>query len=433
MAIVSINNTDYSRSIDFATGSLNVFDTAIGALNTISIIPNGDKYIEYKPKLMFEDSNLNQTFKEFTEFDPITRKWTYSEENNTPDIVNVYIYGFANTYLMLDITNLVNCKLADNSPNYFVLPNSLYTPFNTFIVEPLEGYTLPNPPTLKIVDSGTDNDYDFVLQDDKYIISAQFQHYDIESVSVSGQAIEKGGVLSDYGLIRVYKTDKTINQSLVTHRFNNGEDLGQYIYSFVRYPFNIESQNNANIYLGVTDTGVNSPLIPKQIHTLSLGKKLINGLYEDTRDINNVEIVAVLPFYGLYNIDTRYINTEIEIKYVVDILSNTAVIELYSNDVLFDTLDCYIGYSIPYIIQQGYMNHNITLQNNITKQYEPKIILKQNKQINNGIYKTYKPCVIGDVSEGFIKCQNVILNINHNMTLSEQQIIESYLNTGIYI
>lgn len=433
MAIVTINNTDYSKNIDFATGSLNVFDTAIGVLNTISIIPNGDKYIEYKPKLMFEDSNLNQSFKEFTEFDPITRKWTYSEENNIPDIVNVYIYGFANSYIILDITNLINCKLADNSPNYFVLPDTFYTPFNTFIVEPLEGYTLPNPPALKIVDSGTDYDYDFVLQDDKYIISAQFQHYDIESVSVSGQAIEKGGVLSDYGLIRVYKTDKTINQSLVTHRFSNGEDLGQYIYSFVRYPFNIESQNNANIYLGVTDTGVNSPLIPKQIHTLSLGKKLINGLYEDTRDINNVEIMAVLPFYGLYNIDTRYINTEIEIKYIVDILSNTAIIELYSNDVLFDTLDCYIGYSIPYIIQQGYMNHNITLQNNITKQYNPKIILKQNKQINNSIYKTYKPCTIGDVSEGFIKCQNVVLNINHNMTLSEQQAIERYLNTGIYI
>lgn len=433
MALLQIDNNNYANMINFAQGSLNIFNTDIGALNTISIVPSGDRYIEYKPKLMFEDSHYNQTFKEFTEFDPITRKWTFSEENDVTDIVNVYIYGFANTYILLDTTNLVNCKLADNSPNYFVLPNTFYTPFNTFIVEPLEGYTLPNPPTLTITDSGSDYDYDFVLQDDKYIIYNQFQHYDVEDVKVTGNAIEKGGILSDYGLIRVYKTDKTIIQSLVTHRFYNGEDLGQYIYSFVRYPFFIEPRNNANIYLGVTDTGVNSPLIPKQIHVLSLGKKLISGLYEDTRDINNVEIVAVLPFYGLYNIDTRYINTEIEIKYVVDILSNTAVIELYSNNVLFDTLDCYIGYSIPYIIQQGYMNHNITLQNNITKQYEPKIILKQNKQINNGIYKTYKPCIIGDVSEGFIKCQNVELSVNHKMTLSEQQTIESYLNTGIYI
>ena len=433
MSLISINNTEYSKNIDFAAGSLNVFDTDLGASNTISIIPIGDKYIEYKPRVMFEDRHHNQSFREFTEFDPVTRKWTYSEENTTADIVNVYIYGFANDYLLLDTSNLINCKLANNSPNYFILPDSFYTPINTFIIEPLEGYTLPNPPILKIVDNGVEHDYDFVLQDNKYIIFTQFQHYDVESVQAIGQAIEKDGVLSEYGLIRVYKTDKTINQSLVTHRFSNGEDLGQYIYSFVRYPFFIEPKNNANIYLGVTDTGINSPLIPKQIHTLSLGKKLINGLYKDTRDINNVEIVVILPFYGLYNIDTRYINTEIEIKYVIDILSNTAVIELYSNDVLFNTIDCYIGYSIPYIIQQGYINHNITLQNNITKQYIPKIILKQNNQINNGIYKTYKPCVIGDVSEGFIKCQNVELNVNHKMTLSEQQIIESYLNTGIYI
>lgn len=433
MAIVSINNTDYSENIDFASGSVKVFNTDLGALNTISITPNGDKYIEYKPKLLFVDINKHQTFKEFTEFDPTTRNWTFSEENNISDIESVYIYGFANNYLILDETNLVNCNLDINSPNYFVLPTSLYTPYNTFIIKPLKGYALPTPPTLKIIDGGSAYDYDFVLQDDIYIIKAQFQHYNIKSVSVSGQAIEKGGVLSDYGLIRVYKTDKTIIQSLVTHRFNNNEDLGQYIYSFVRYPFYIEPKNNANIYLGVTDTTINSPLIPKQIYTLSLGKKLINGLYADSRDINNVEIVAVLPFYGLYNIDTKYINTEIEIKYIVDILSNTAIIELYSNDVIFETIDCYIGYSIPYIIQQGYLNHNITLQNNITKHYTPKIILKQNKQINGGIYNTYKPCVIKDVSQGFIKCQNVELNVNNRMTLSEQQAIESYLNTGIYI
>lgn len=433
MALKEIDNNRYSNYINFAQGSVNVIDTDIGALNTVSIVPRGDRYIEYKPRLLFIDSDLNETYRDFDSFDPTTRKWTYSQVNDIPDIQEVYIYGGAYNYLMVDTTGLVNCRLAENSPNYYCLPTSFYTPFNTFIVEPLEGYTLPNPPTIKITDSGSDYDYDFILQDNIYIVRNQFPHLDVEGVKISGVAVEHGGVLSDYGLIRVYKTDKTINQSLVTHRFLSGEDLGQYIYSFIKYPFSIDTRNNANIYLGVNDTGVNAPLIPKQIHTLSLGKKTINGLYEDSRDIDNVEIVCVLPFYGLHNIDSKYINTDIEIKYVVDILSNTAVIELYSDDVLFETLDCYIGYSIPYIIQQGYINHNITLQNNITKRYEPKIILKQHKQTNGGLYSTYKPCLIGDVSEGFIKCQNVKLKVNHKMTLSEQQAIESYLNTGIYI
>lgn len=433
MALKEIDNYRYSDYINFAQGSVNVIDTDIGALNTVSIVPSGDRYIEYKPKLLFLDSDLNETYRDFDTFDPLTRKWTYSKINDIPDIQEVYIYGGAYDYLMVDSTGLVNCRLAENSPNYYCLPTTFYTPFNTFIVEPLEGYTLATPPTISITDSGNDYDYDFILQDNIYIVRNQFPHLDVEGVKITGVAVEKGGILSDYGLIRVYKTDKTINQSLVTHRFLNAEDLGQYIYSFVRYPFAIDTRNNANIYFGVNDTGVNAPLIPKQIHTLTLGKKTINGLYEDSRDIDNVEIVCVLPFYGLHNIDSKYINTDIEIKYVVDILSNTAVIELYSDDVLFDTLDCYIGYSIPYIIQQGYMNHNITLQNNITKRYEPKIILKQHKQTNGGIYSTYKPCLIGDISEGFVKCQNVKLKVNHKMTLSEQQAIESYLNTGIYI
>lgn len=433
MALKEIDKYRYSDYINFAQGSVNVIDTDIGALNTVSIVPRGDRYIEYKPKLLFLDSDLNETYRDFDTFDPLTRKWTYSKINDIPDIQEVYIYGGAYDYLMVDTTGLVNCRLAENSPNYYCLPTTFYTPYNTVIVEPLEGYTLPTPPTISITDSGSDYDYDFILQDNIYIVRNQFPHLDVEGVKITGVAVEKGGILSDYGLIRVYKTDKTINQSLVTHRFLSGEDLGQYIYSFVKYPFAIDTRNNANIYFGVNDTGVNAPLIPKQIHTLTLGKKTINGLYEDVRDIDNVEIVCVLPFYGLHDIDSKYINTDIEIKYVVDILSNTAVIELYSDDVLFDTLDCYIGYSIPYIIQQGYMNHNITLQNNITKRYEPKIILKQHKQTNGGIYSTYKPCLIGDISEGFVKCQNVKLKVNHKMTLSEQQAIESYLNTGIYI
>lgn len=433
MALKEIDNHRYSDYIKFAQGSVNVFDTDINALNTISIVPNGDRYIEYKPQLLFIDSDLNETYRDFDTFDPLTRKWTYSKINDIPDIQEVYIYGGAYDYIMVDTTGLVNCQLAENSPNYYCLPTTFDTPYNTFIVEPLEGYTLATPPTISITDSGFDYDYDFILQDNIYIVRNQFPHLDVEGVKITGVAVEKGGILSDYGLIRVYKTDKTINQSLVTHRFLNAEDLGQYIYSFVRYPFAIDTRNNANIYFGVNDTGVTAPLIPKQIHTLTLGKKIINGLYEDSRDIDNVEIVCVLPFYGLHNIDSKYINTDIEIKYVVDILSNTAVIELYSDDVLFETLDCYIGYSIPYIIQQGYMNHNITLQNNITKRYEPKIILKQHKQTNGGLYSTYKPCLIGDVSEGFIKCHNVKLKVNHRMTLSEQQAIESYLNTGIYI
>lgn len=433
MALKEINGREYAEFIDFAQGSANMFDTDVGAMNTISIVPHGDRYIEYKPQLLFKDSNYNETYRDFDTFDPMTRKWTYSKVNDIQDVHEVYIYAGAYNYIMLDITGLDNCRLAENSPNYFLLSTSFYTPFNTFFVEPLEGYSLPNPPTLTIIDSGENYDYDFVLQDNTYIIKNQFQHHDVSNVKVSGVAIKKGGILSDYGLIRVYKTDKTINQSLVTHRFFNGEDLGQYIYSFVRYPFFIDTLNSANIYFGVNDTGVNAPLISKQIHTLSLGKKTINGLYSDSRDIDNIEIVCILPFYGLYNIESKYINTDIEIKYIVDILSNTAAIELYSNDVLFETLDCYIGYSIPYIIQQGYMNHNIKLQSNITKNYEPKIILKQHKQTDGGIYSTYKPCLIGDVSEGFIKCQNVKLKVNHKMTLSEQQTIETYLNTGIYI
>lgn len=434
MAVININLNDYSEHIIFATGSSTTFDTSLNAVNTIVIKPDSNnRRIEYKPMLLLKDSNYNETYLEFDSYDPLTNEWTFSKTNEETDIQEAFIYSGAYLFESVDITGLTNAKLTDNTPDYFCLSTTFYTPKNTFIVEPLEGFVFANPPTLHIKDSGVVYDYDFVLQDDKYVIYNQFQHYDIEKVSITGEAIAQTPLLSDYGLVRVYKTNKTINQSLSTHRFYNNEDLGQYIYSFVRYPFEIDTDNTGNIYLGIFDTGVNAPLIPKQIYNLSLGKKIINGLYEDSRDIDTTEIIFVLPFYGLHTIESKYINTEIEIVYVVDILSNTAVIEIYSNGVLVETLDCYIGYSIPYIIQQGYMNHNITLQNNITKRYEPKVILKQHKQTNGGLFSTYKPCLIGDVSTGFIKCQNVVLSVSHKMTLEEQNEIIYKLNTGVHI
>lgn len=433
MSLININNSEYSDNIKFAEDSSKVFNTDIGALNTFSIIPNGDRFIEYKPKIMFEDNDFHQTFLEFDTFDSTTRKWTFSKVNDVKNIRKVYIYGGAYNYVIPDVSGLENCNLTNNSPNYFCLPSSFYTPYNTFIISALDGYTFPNPPTLEIIEDTDVTSYDFVLQDNLYIINAQFNHSSVTSVKIKGVAVGTTALLSDYGLIRVYKTDKTINKSLVTHRFNNNEDLGQYIYSFVRFPFSIDTKDDANIYLGIVDTQIKAPLITKQIHKLSLGKKKITGLYGDSRDIDNIDIFCLLPFYGLHNINSLYVNTEIEIIYIVDILSNTASIELYSDDVLIDSIDCYIGYSIPYIIQQGYITHNITLQNNITKRFDPKIIIKQHKQIDNCIYTTYKNCLINDVSDGFIKCENIKLKIKPQMSLYEQQLIENNLTNGIYI
>ena len=43
------------RYINFAQGSVNVIDTDIGALNTVSIVPSGDRYIEYPYQNEFWD------------------------------------------------------------------------------------------------------------------------------------------------------------------------------------------------------------------------------------------------------------------------------------------------------------------------------------------------------------------------------------------
>ena len=58
--------------------------------------------------------------------------------------------------------------------------------------------------------------------------------------------------MSQYRFIRAYKADENIISQVANARFYTGqggvsEDLGKYILSYIHYPFNVETKDNANI------------------------------------------------------------------------------------------------------------------------------------------------------------------------------------------
>ena len=119
-----------------------------------------------------------------------------------------------------------------------------------------------------------------------------------------------------------------------------------------------------------------------------------------------------MPLYGFFTIDSKYINTEIEVKYKIDIITNNCVIEIYSNNILIHLIDSEIGYNLPYILRETSQNINSysMLNSNILKQNVPVIYVKQKPKENNTYYTT--DIIVNNLADinGFIKCTDYEIN-----------------------
>lgn len=285
----------------------------------------------------------------------------------------------------------------------------------------------------------TGNDYVFSYNG-TYTPAVLYSNAVFVSAVLSGVAIYSiPTVYADYPLIRLYKVNNQIMQSVSTERFDritidgNTEikDLTNFILQYTRYPFIIATTQNANIVIGYKQTTINAPLIDKQTFTMSLGKVLIAGLYGNTSDIDTSEIYINIAFYGLVNIPSKYINTEIEIVYNVDVVGNNCIVNILSNDVIINSVSFSIGYNIPYIINTKDLDYKITtpLNNNILKNFESQVIIRQHPKINGFEHNTRVNVLLSTVT-GFIKCLNYhIYNVG---TSKETEMIENALNNGVY-
>lgn len=285
----------------------------------------------------------------------------------------------------------------------------------------------------------TDNVYKFAYNGD-YTPVVTYNNAVFVSAVLSGTAIySTPTVYADYPLIRLYKVDNQIMQSVSTERFDritidgNTEikDLTSFILQYTRYPFNIDATQNVNIIIGYKQTSISAPLIDKQVFTLSLGKVLIAGLYGNTSDIDTTEIYINIAFYGLVNIPSKYINTEIEIVYNIDIVGNNCVVNILSNDTIINSVSFAIGYNIPYIINTKDLDYKIStpLNNNILKNFDSQVIIRQHPKITGFEYNTRANVLLSTV-RGFIKCLDYhIYNVG---TSTEATLIETALNKGVY-
>ena len=256
------------------------------------------------------------------------------------------------------------------------------------------------------------------------------------TVKAYGVALEKSNLMSQYRFIRAYKADENIITQVANARFYTGqggisEDLGKYILSYIHYPFNVETKDNANIELGFFDTQINCDLVKEQYHIFTLFDNVVNGLYNNDSDIENAEIIIFLPFVGKYELDSKYINTKITIKYICDILSNDCIIYVYSNDKIIDNIKTTLGYEEPFITKESSIDFSFVNQMNSNANKNKRgVITVYQKANTTNVYNNHIIKKVETVT-GFIKGTFEGFTGNSEILLKEINQIKSLFNSGV--
>lgn len=334
----------------------------------------------------------------------------------------------------IDTSNLVGMTL-DNTIFNDVVPHLSYTGYFTLD----NGLVISEPPYLIFDYGASQTQIDSVLQPDgRYKIEyAEETFVAPNSIIAYGVALEKSNLMAQYRFIRAYKADENIITQVANARFYVGqsgesEDLGKYILSYIHYPFDVETKDNANIELGFFDTQINCDLVKEQYHTFTLFDDVVKGLYENDSDIENAEIIVFLPFVGVYNLESKYINTKITIKYICDILSNDCIIYIYSNDKIIDNVKTSLGYEEPFITKESSIDFSFVNQmnSNANKNIQGSITVYQKanttNKYDNHIFKKVETLT------GFIKGTFEEFTGNDEILLKEINQIKSLFSSGVY-
>lgn len=248
---------------------------------------------------------------------------------------------------------------------------------------------------------------------------------------------------NDFGFIGIYSVDKNAISSIIqNNRYslneinNYGEilDLFKFIKTVYKTHINI-SENNPleTIYInGVAVNGQGNP-IKNYIIEFETDNVKIQGYYNNVLD-NDSEIELNIPYYGLYHLDSFYINHNLKLKFICDLMTNNTLCNIYIDDVIIDVVELKTGYEIPL----NDLNINETKQRIYSVYNEDCfIVLKQKRIANNRVDTIIENTTIeNEINNnelvGFIRCDNVVFYDN-NLNDYEKTLIVNLLKNGVYV
>lgn len=434
------NTTIYQYGIQNYTGNNNA---------TVGVtVPNGKKWNSGNVIVNYDDGTSKQIT--LTRQYDSTHRITYygttlSFIDSSKNITSIIVTALADVVTGEDIEityTLLNCSKTTDSPT--TLKNNASS-INKITINSETGFIFKTSPTLRIVkDNGNSNVYNFIVNTDNIaeleITDTNLGDNFITSISVNAVA-EASTVVKIRGFQNVYKMTKQQLNELAKARYITRTndyyyqriDLGKYIISLCEYPFTVDGNEDSYIVLGDTETDIIARRLNSYEFKFTSEKKIINGLYKNSSDISKSTIKIYLPYYGFSDIDSKYINTNIHIEILVNVLTNTCIYKIFSNDSLIETIETNIADKLPYITQTT--NNDISIGNNnvYVNMNENKlfVIIEQYPKVEKTHNNTLKVDLISNIT-GYVKGSfSQGLKIS-NAKIEELNKIELLFNNGVY-
>lgn len=423
-----------------ATVTPSMYKTALNETNVLTVKPS-EGYIFNTPPIAtvtysaHGSERYNGTLKQDFSYE-------FNIQVEYDDTIDVAITGTATKItpsgneITVDTAQMKNVSYTAQSSK--VYKTDLYAR-NIYQIKANEKFTLIETPYLLITHSTGQGRESFIYDsaNDVWNINVLNFYSGVTKAAIVANAIGSTELLNEYQLINAYTLTKEQVTELKKQRFYNYateqyEDLGEYILSFTRYPFQVETTDSANVQLGFKQTTINAPCVNKQVHTLSLGSVTVNGLYKNESDVSQCAITANIQYIGSIEISSEYINTEIKIEIAVDVLSNIASVFIYSNNVLVDTRQSVIGYAIPYILETDKPRAYTDFTNNVKtlEGVNCEIIVRQQKN-TSGTFSSNRRATLNEIS-GYAKISDVELQMISGASAREIDEIINELSNGVY-
>lgn len=217
------------------------------------------------------------------------------------------------------------------------------------------------------------------------------------------------------------------------------EDLGMYITNLYILPLSIptdlKGEDKTNIILGNYSSNVSTTILNTYEYVVDLGEITVEEKYNNVYDYINTDYILHLPFFNKIYLNSEYVvNQTIRCELIIDFYSGSGTINVYSSftDDIIETMKTIIVTKIPFI--QNSSNNVIGIISrveNLIKQVYIEVVRNKPYTVN-AVFggETIEYGKIGDY-EGFVKCDNVVLNTN--ATSQEKEEIKNLLKNGVFI
>ena len=332
--------------------------------------------------------------------------------------------------------DLTNCDVVGNKPDSVALNETL-----TVTVQATENTKLE---TLQIVynDSyGAEKTVDGEIDETGKtgVVSFTPTSTDISYIEVRATATTDEPTLKGYGAINVYNVTLENLNEFAQKRFFTATDgtnslvnLGDYVNRIKRVFVDIPTSGTDTLKCGNYDTKI-SVLSPNtDIITVDFGNVTLTGENENSHDYET-KIKLFVPFHGFVDIDSSYINKEINLTAKINIVTGNGIIQISCNGVPFHFEN--VTFSRDVIYRTA--NENLKLIGNDDWNelnlygFEPYFIVESTTTVNVPINDTKENVTINAVT-GFAQFENVNLN-TANLLVDEYDEIISQLETGVYL